>query len=150
MRHHGGGIGRRGADSADDVAAGARAAGPGNDLVAADVIAVHVSVHHVADRLARDLADLGEQLPGHARELRVHHEHAFVAGLHGHVAARADEHVDVALHVLDVHLDVREIGLLRGGAPADRGQRASGERRGDDCGGRRLQLVNAACKLPTL
>ena len=45
---------RRGrADVADDVAAGAGAAGLGDRLVAADVIAVHVRVDDVADRLRR-------------------------------------------------------------------------------------------------
>ena len=42
--------GRGRADVADDVAAGADAAGLGDRLVAADVVAVHVGVDDVADR----------------------------------------------------------------------------------------------------
>src|SRR5207244_3435963 len=43
----------------------------------------------------------------------VDHEHALFAGLHGDVAARADEHVDVALRRQHLDFDgVEVLGLL--------------------------------------
>ena len=71
--------GGRGAEVADDVAAGADAAGLGDRLVAADVIAVHVRVDDVADRRVGDRPDRGQQLRAERRELRVHDQDAFVA-----------------------------------------------------------------------
>ena len=129
-------VGRCRADVADDVAAGAGAAGLGNRLVAADVVGVHVRVHHVADRFGADRLDGVDELGAERRELGVHHHHALAAHLDRGVAAGADEHVDVAAHRLHVDLDVVEV--LRGSrcrtlrlgaqAAADRERRAGGEK----------------------
>ena len=100
--------GRR-AEVADDVAAGADAAGLGDRLVAADVIAVHVRVDDVADRRVADRADGGEDLRAERRELRVDDHDAFGADVDGRVAAGADEHVDVVAHLDGVDLDVVEV-----------------------------------------
>ena len=43
---------------------------------------------------------------GHGRQARIDHQHAVLADLHGDVAARADDHVDVALHGPDMDFSV--------------------------------------------
>ena len=47
-----------------------------------------------------------------ARVHGIHHQHAVFADLDGDVAARADQHVDVALHGKNVDFDFVEVLLL--------------------------------------
>ena len=98
-------------DVAGDVAAGDRAAGLADVLVAADVIGVDVRVDDVADRSARQRADRRQNLVRQRRVLRVDDEHAVLADLDGDVAAGADQHVDVALR--RQHLDLDGVEVLR-------------------------------------
>ena len=67
-------------------------------------------------------------------KLRVHDQHAVVAGLHRGVAAGADEHVDVALDVQHLHL--HRIEVLRRGLAAGRAGLA-GDPRCEAVGGQR-------------
>ena len=113
-----------------DLGAGARAAGLGNRLVAADVVAVHVCADHVADRPVADGADRVQDLGAERRELRVHHHDAFVAGEHRGVPAGADEHVDVVAHLDGVDDDLVEVLLLLRDGASRHGQR----RAGNHCG----------------
>ena len=112
------------------VAAGNRRARLLEVLVPADVIRMAVRVDDVAQRPLRQRADGGQDLVRQRRVLRVHEQHALGADLHGHVAAGADEHVDVALRLLQLIFDVVEILLLRAttGAAAERGERDDDER----------------------
>ena len=66
-------------------------------------------VHDVAQRLRRQRANRGQYLVAKLGELRVDDEHAVVADLHGGIADRTDEHVDVAAHGQDFDLGAREI-----------------------------------------
>ena len=50
--------------------------------------------------------DRGQNLVGHRRQPSIHHQHAVFAGLHGNISARADNHVDVALHRQHVDFSV--------------------------------------------
>ena len=59
--------------------------------------------------------DGGENLVGHRSQSGIHHQHAVFAGLHGDVTARADNHVDVALHRPDVDFSIL---ILRAGQAA--------------------------------
>ena len=101
------------------VAAGDGAAQLPDEVVATHVVRVHVRVDDVANRLVADGADGGHDLLGVGRETGVHQQHAVVAHLQRDVAAGADQHVDVALHVQDVELGVsRPRGRRRRSAPS--------------------------------
>ena len=65
-------------------------------FVAAHVIAVHVRVDDVAQRAARQLVHLRHDLGDERAELGIHQQHALLTHLHGHVAPRAHQHVDIA------------------------------------------------------
>ena len=88
-----------------DVAAGNRAAGLADVLVPAGVIGMHVRVDDVANRAGRQRANGRKNLVREWRVLRIDDEHAVLPDLHRDVAARADEHVDVALRRQQLDLD---------------------------------------------
>jgi hypothetical protein len=90
------------------------AAGLGELLVATDVIAVHMRVDDVTDRLIRQGPDGGHNFVRERRVLGVHYQHAGLADLQRDVAACAHQHVDVALHGQDVHFDVVQVLVLWG------------------------------------
>ena len=96
--------GCRGADVANDVAAGAGPPGLGDRFIAAGVIAVHMRVDDPADRLIRQLPDRVESLPAERSELRVDDHDPFGSREHGRIAAGADDHVDIAADLLNVQL----------------------------------------------
>ena len=130
---------RRGcAEIADDVAAGAGAAGLGDRFIAADVIAVHVRADDVADGRIGDRADCSQELRAHLRELRIDDHYAFVAELDRRVSARAHDHVDVRPDLHEVHLHVVKVLLLCHSTAAD-GQQNAGN---DGCRGH--QHANAS------
>ncbi len=57
-----------------------------------------MSVDDVVDRLVGQRAHGGDHLIGELREPGVHQQHAHAAHLHRDIAARAHQHVDVALY----------------------------------------------------
>ena len=78
--------------------------------VAAGVILVPVRVQDVADRLVPgDLADRGEELVRQRLQQRVDDEHAVVTDREGGVELTGGGHVDVALDVQRLHLNVVEV-----------------------------------------
>ena len=98
------------------------------------MVGVAVGINNVAKRSLRQRANRRQELPRHRRELRVDHQDAVAADLHGDVAAGADEHVDVALRLLDVDLDVVEILLLgEDRETPERGKRDRGKRDVESC-----------------
>ncbi len=100
-------------------------AGLRDGFVAAGVVRVRVRIDQPANGLVRrEPADCREHLGARRRRSAVDDEHAVLAGLHGDVRPRADEHVDVAL---DVHrLDRRRLRLRCG---RQRSERERGETR---------------------
>ncbi len=83
-------------------------------LVAAGVVAVHVGVHHEADRFVGNLVDGRGDLLRERRELRVHHEDSFRPDEHADGAALAFERVEIVADLggLDLHFaEVRLRGL---------------------------------------
>ncbi len=82
--------------------------------ISARVIRMHVRVDDVLQRLAgSQLVDGVDHLVGGLRQPGIHDQHAHVANLHGDVAARAHQHVDVALHRKNVNFAVGRIRVLR-------------------------------------
>jgi hypothetical protein len=122
----------------DNVASGADAAGLGNRLVPADVIAVHVRAHDVTNGCIGHGPDRGQELRAHLRELRIDDQHALVAELDRRVSARADDHVEVRPDLHEVHLHVVKVLLLCHSTAAD-GQQNAGN---DGCRGH--QHANAS------
>ena len=113
-RNHRRAFARAGPDIAHHVAARDRASGLRQFLVAARVIPMHMRIDDVTDRLVGNGSDRRQHLVAEPRIHRVHQQNAFFTHLHGDVAARAHQHVDVALHGQHVNLDVVEIlRLLR-------------------------------------
>ena len=111
-RDNGSALARAGADVAHHVAAGDGAPGLRQFLVPAGMIAMHVRVDDVADRLVGHGPDRCQNLVAYPRVHRVHQQHTLFAHLHGDVAARADKHINVALDRQHVDLDVVEILVL--------------------------------------
>ena len=66
-----------------------------NCLVPPDVIRICARIDHVSDGPCPELLDGGEHRASARCGTRVHDDHAVNAHLHGDVAARADEHVEI-------------------------------------------------------
>ena len=87
----------------------------GERFVAAHVVRMYVRVDDVMDRLVGYRSYRRVDFVACPREPRVHQQHAVVARLHGDVAARAHQHVYVALHVQHVDFRVGGVPLRAGG-----------------------------------
>ena len=82
---------------------------PPHGLIAAGVIAVLVSVQHVLDGLVGDGADLLHDLRRILGKLVIHYQNALVRWHERHVAAAADNHVQIGRYLLQGELGGRLI-----------------------------------------
>ncbi len=89
-------------DVAHHIASRNRHALPGDRFVAANVIRMDVRINDVADGLLGDRADGCEDLVAVRSDARIDEQDPIIARLHRDVAARADDHVNLPLHVHDV------------------------------------------------
>ena len=80
-------------------------------LVAAGVIAMHMSVHHEPDRLVGNLMDGRGNLLRQGRELRIHHEGSVRSYEHSDGAPLAFERVEAVGHLSGLDFHFAEIGL---------------------------------------
>ena len=91
--------------------------GPGELLVAADVVGVHARVDDVADGQRRQTPDRRQHLVGHRRRTGVDEDDAVGSDLHDDVAAGAADDVEVRAQLHDVEtatLLLRRDRTLRG------------------------------------
>ena len=111
---------------------------PGERLVAADVVRVHVRVDQEADLAVRHTPHRGDQPLGQRREQRINEQHTVRPGEDADVAAsaRALDHVDLARHGHGRQLDAREpVSLiLSSGADGDDRHAERGKSWDDDTG----------------
>jgi len=64
--------------------------------------------------VCRKSSESREDFVAHGGESRIYQQYSFLASLHGDVAARAYQHINVSLHGQDVDFRVIAVRLCRG------------------------------------
>src|SRR5438552_2636472 len=97
-------------DVACDITAGNGGTGSSQLFVSSAVVRMKMRVDDVSNRPVGDrfrkLLHRGKYLIRHLGSARIHQQDAVLAGLHGDVAARPDEHVDVSLDVQHMNFGI--------------------------------------------